>query len=103
MCLAVCGHYLKVIGRDRVGSHYTPEDCERYLAEWLRKSTTSSDTAGPEDRAKYPLREAKVAVRERPDRPGSYNCVIHLRPHFQLDQMFMSLRLTTELSASRSA
>ena len=101
LCVSRFAHYLKVIGRDRIGSQYSPEDCERYLADWLRKYTTSSDSAGPEDRAKYPLREAKVTVRERPDKPGSYNCVIHLRPHFQLDQMFMSLKLSTELAAGR--
>jgi type VI secretion system ImpC/EvpB family protein len=94
-------HYLKVIARDKIGSQFGPEDCERLLGEWLRKYTISSDTAGPEDRAKYPLREAKVAVRERSDKPGSYNCVIHLRPHFQLDQMFMSMRLATELAPGR--
>jgi type VI secretion system protein ImpD len=100
-CVSRFAHYLKVMARDKIGAQFSPEDCERFLADWLRKYTTSSDTAGPEDRAKYPLREAKVAVRERPDKPGSYNCVVHLRPHFQLDQMFMSMRLTTELAPGR--
>ncbi|HKM53031.1 MAG TPA: type VI secretion system contractile sheath large subunit, partial [Isosphaeraceae bacterium] len=84
-CVSRFAHYLKVIGRDKIGSQHSPEDCERFLGDWLRKYTTASDTAGPEDRAKYPLREAKVTIRERADSPGSYNCVIHLRPHFQLD------------------
>lgn len=101
LCVSRFAHYVKVIARDKIGSQSSPEDCERFLSEWLRKYTTSSDTAGPEDRAKYPLREAKVVVRERPDKPGCYNCVIHLRPHFQLDQMFMSMRLTTELAPGR--
>jgi len=101
LCVSRFAHYVKVIGRDKIGSQSSPEDCERFLSEWLRKYTTSSDTAGPEDRAKYPLREAKVVVRERPDKPGCYNCVIHLRPHFQLDQMFMSMKLTTELAPGR--
>jgi len=101
LCVSRFAHYVKVIGRDKIGSQSSPEDCERLLSEWLRKYTISSDTAGPEDRAKYPLREAKVVVRERPDKPGCYNCVIHLRPHFQLDQMFMSMKLTTELAPGR--
>src|SRR5207244_6555104 len=98
LCVSRFAHYLKVIGRDKIGSMASPEDCELYLSQWLRKYTTASETAGPEDRAKYPLREAKVVVRERPDKPGSYNCVIHLRPHFQLDQMFISMMLTTYLT-----
>ncbi len=101
LCVSRFAHYLKVMARDKVGSNFSPEDCERYLAEWLRGYTTASDSGGPEERAKYPLREAKVTVRERPGAPGSYNCVIHLRPHFQLDQMFMSMRLSTELAPAR--
>jgi type VI secretion system protein ImpC len=101
LCVSRFAHYLKVMARDKVGSNFSPEDCERYLAEWLRGYTTASDSGGPEERAKYPLREAKVMVRERPGAPGSYNCVIHLRPHFQLDQMFMSMRLSTELAPAR--
>ncbi len=102
LCVSRFAHYLKVIARDKIGSQFSPEDCERLLSEWLRNYTTASDTSGPEDRAKHPLREAKVMVRERLDTPGSYNCVIHLRPHFQLDQMFMSMRLTTELAPGRA-
>jgi type VI secretion system ImpC/EvpB family protein len=102
LCVSRFAHYLKVMGRDKVGSQYSPEECERQLSEWLRKYTVASDTAGPEERAKYPLRESRVAVRERPDMPGSYTCVIHLRPHFQLDHMFMSMKLTTELSPGRA-
>ena len=101
LCVSRFAHYLKVMARDKIGSNFSPEDCERYLGDWLRNYTTSSDAGGPEDRAKYPLREAKVAVRERPGAPGSYNCVVHLRPHFQLDKMFMSMKLTTELAPGR--
>jgi type VI secretion system ImpC/EvpB family protein len=101
LCVSRFAHYLKVISRDMVGSMASPEDCEHYLGQWLRSYTTASDTAGPDVKAKYPLREAKVAVRERPDKPGSYNCVIHLRPHFQLDQMFTTMKLTTELGPGK--
>jgi type VI secretion system protein ImpD len=71
------------------------------LGQWLRQYTTASDNAGPEVKARYPLREAKVSIRERPDKPGTYNCVIHLRPHFQLDQMFTTMKLTTELVSGK--
>jgi type VI secretion system ImpC/EvpB family protein len=101
LCVSRFAHYLKVIARDKIGSQKSPEEVERYLGEWLRKYTTSSDSGGPEDKAKYPLREAKVTVSELPDKPGSYSCVVHLRPHFQIDQMFMSMKLTTELAPAR--
>ncbi|EGR1480640.1 type VI secretion system contractile sheath large subunit, partial [Vibrio parahaemolyticus] len=47
---------------------------------------------------KYPLNEAKIKVREKRDTPGHFYSVIHLRPHFQLDQMVSSIKLITELS-----
>jgi type VI secretion system ImpC/EvpB family protein len=101
LCVSRFAHYLKVISRDKIGSMGSPEDCEHYLGAWLRNYTTASDTAGPDVKARYPLREAKVTVREHPDKPGSYHCVIHLRPHFQLDQMFTTMKLTTELGSGK--
>ena len=101
LCVSRFAHYLKVISRDKIGSMVGPEDCEAHLGRWLQNYITASDSAGPEVKAKYPLREAKVQVREQPDKPGTYRCVIHLRPHFQLDQMFTAVRLTTELAPGR--
>lgn len=43
------------------------------------------------------MREANVQVREHPDKPGQYACVIHLVPHYQIDQMISELELVTEL------
>jgi len=102
LCVSRFAHYIKVIARDMTGSMITPETCEDELRKWLQNYVTGSDNAGPETKARYPLREARVQVRELPDRPGSYNCQIHLRPHYQLDQMFMSVRLTTKLAEGRS-
>lgn len=65
---------------------------------WLHQYTTASDEASDELRAKYPLNEAKIKVREKRDTPGHFYSVIHLRPHFQLDQMVSSIKLITELS-----
>lgn len=101
LCVSRFSHFLKIISRDKIGSMNGSEECEEYLRQWLRKYTTANDNAGPDVKAKYPLREAKVEVRENHDKPGSYTCVIHLRPHFQFDQMVSSLRLTTELAPAR--
>src|SRR5262249_10914164 len=65
---------------------------------WLANYITANDGAGEDVKARYPLREARVRVRELPDRPGSYLCVFHLRPHYQLDQMNAAVRLVTTLS-----
>lgn len=98
-CISRFAHYVKIIGRDRVGAFHTADECQEYLRRWLLEYSISSDSASNEQRARFPLREVDVAVRELPGRPGLYSCTIHLRPHFQLDQVASSFRLVTELNA----
>lgn len=99
MCGSRIAHYIKVMIRDKVGSFVTAADCEEYLREWLFKYTTGREDLDWEEQARYPLREAAVNVKEHPGKPGEYLCVIHLRPHYQLDQMVSELELVTELAA----
>jgi len=98
LCGARIAHYIKVIIRDKIGSLITAEECERFLQEWLYKYTTGREDLDWEEQARYPLREAAVQVREHPGRPGQFICHIHLRPHYQLDNMVSELELVTELA-----
>ena len=100
LCGSRIAHYIKVMIRDKVGSFVTAEDCENYLRNWLFKYTTGRDDLEWEEQARYPLKEAAVQVKEHPEKPGSYLCVIHLMPHYQLDQMVSELELVTELAQS---
>jgi type VI secretion system ImpC/EvpB family protein len=101
LCVCRFAHYLKVIARDKIGGLAEPEALEDFLHRWLQNYVTSDSEAGPETKSKYPLREAKLRVREQPGRPGGYLCVAHLWPHYQLDQLVGALRLTTELTPGR--
>jgi type VI secretion system ImpC/EvpB family protein len=98
LCASRFAHYLKVMMRDRVGSFTTPGDVEDSLNKWLIGYVTGNDNATPETKARYPLREAKAQVREVEGRPGAFQCTVHLRPHFQLDQVSAGIRLTTQLN-----
>jgi type VI secretion system protein ImpD len=98
LCGARIAHYLKVIIRDKVGSLITADECEDYLRNWLFKYTTGREDLDWEEQARYPLREAAVQVKEHPGKPGQFVCVIHLRPHYQLDNMVSELELVTELA-----
>lgn len=100
LCGSRIAHYIKVIIRDKVGSFITAEECEDFLREWLFKYTTGREDLEWEEQAQYPLREAAVNVRDHPEKPGDYICVIHLRPHYQLDNMVSELELVTELAQS---
>lgn len=97
LCASRVAHYLKVMIRDKIGSFITADECERFLTEWLFKYTTGREDLEWEEQARYPLRQAAVSVNEHPNKPGQYLCVIHLVPHYQLDQMVAELELVTEL------
>ncbi|PSU34412.1 type VI secretion system contractile sheath large subunit [Photobacterium lutimaris] len=98
LCASRFAHYIKVMGRDKVGTYETAESIEREFQQWLFSYTTASDEASDEVRSKYPLNEARIKVKEKSGQPGHYYSIIHLRPHFQLDQMVSTIRLITELS-----
>lgn len=98
LCGSRIAHYIKVMIRDKVGSFITAEGCEEFLRTWLFKYTTGREDLDWEEQARYPLREAGVQVREHPSKPGQYLCVIHMKPHYQLDQMVSELELVTELA-----
>jgi type VI secretion system protein ImpC len=93
-------HYLKAMMRDKIGSFMSRKDCEYFLNQWITHYVTPDDTASPSVKAQYPLRDAKVEVAEVPGKPGAYKAIAFLRPHFQLDELTVSLRLVAELPAS---
>lgn len=103
LCASRFAHYIKIMVRDKVGSFFSAQDCETYIHRWLTDYISGNDNLDWDMQSKYPLRDARVQVIERPDKPGVYSSVIHLRPHYQLDQMVSELRLTTELSTMASA
>lgn len=84
-------HYLKVMGRDFIGSNLTPEDVERLLKNWLGQYT-NPNAVGNSARARCPLRESQVSVVEQKGRPGSYFVVANLRPWLQMEELTASLR-----------
>jgi type VI secretion system protein ImpC len=92
-------HYLKAIMRDKIGGFASRGEVEAFLNRWISNYVVSNDTAGFTLKAKHPLREARVDVSEIPGKPGCYRAVAFLRPHFQLDELTMSLRLVAELPA----
>jgi type VI secretion system protein ImpC len=90
-------HYLKSMMRDKIGSFMSRKNCEDFLNRWISNYVTLDDDAPASVKAKYPLREARVDVAEIPGKPGAYRAVAFLRPHFQLDELSVSLRLVADL------
>jgi type VI secretion system protein ImpC len=90
-------HYLKAMMRDKIGSFMSREEAEKFLNRWINNYVLDNDVATQSAKAKRPLREARVDVAEIPGKPGCYRAVAFLRPHFQLDELSVSLRLVADL------
>jgi type VI secretion system protein ImpC len=99
MAVSRFAHYLKAMMRDKIGSFMSREDAQIYLNRWINTYVIPDDTASPAMKARCPLREARVDVTEVKGKPGAYRAVAFLRPHFQLDELTVSLRLVADLPA----
>lgn len=97
MAVSRFAHYMKAIMRDKIGSFMSRSDCERFLNRWIMNYVTPDDNASPTVKAQFPLRDARIDVFEVPGKPGVYRAAAFLRPHFQLDELTVSLRLVAEL------
>ena len=100
MAVSRFAHYLKAMMRDKIGSFMSRSDCEVWLNQWINNYVVPDDTASPGIKAMKPLREARIDVAEVPGKPGVYKAIAFLRPHFQLDELTVSLRLVAELPQS---
>ena len=94
-------HYLKVMGRDKIGSFMEVDDVEKWLNRWILNYVNANDGAGQDMRAKYPLADAKVEVKEVPGRPGSYHAVAWLRPWLQMEELTTSMRLVASIPENK--
>lgn len=101
MAVSRFAHYLKAMMREKIGSFMSREQAENFLNKWIINYVTPDDSASQDAKAKRPLREARIEVTASPDKPGVYKAVAFLRPHFQLDELTVSLRLVAELPAGK--
>jgi type VI secretion system protein ImpC len=102
LCVSRFAHFLKVMVRNRIGSFMEREDMEKWLNRWVNNYVvTNPEDMGDEGKAKHPLKAASIKVQDVPGQPGFYRAVAHLTPHFQLEGLDISLRLTArQLSQS---
>jgi type VI secretion system protein ImpC len=93
-------HYLKCMVRDKIGSFKEREDMEIWLNKWISQFCCDSKSA-EEVKARFPLAEAKVEVKEVPGNPGYYTSKFWMRPHYQLEGLTVSLRLVSKLPSAK--
>jgi type VI secretion system protein ImpC len=99
LAMARFAHYLKSMMRDKLGSTMSRSQADLYLNQWVSNYVIADDDASSAAKAERPLREARIEVMEIPGKPGALRAVAFLRPHFQLDELTVSLRLVADLPA----
>ncbi|MBC6906065.1 type VI secretion system contractile sheath large subunit [Saccharophagus sp. K07] len=100
MATSRIAHFLKVMARDKIGSFMEAEDAQRWLNEWINRYVNSTPGASAEMKARYPLAEAKIEVKEVPGQPGVYSAVAWMRPWLQMEELTASLRLVANIPKS---
>jgi len=97
MCVSRFAHFLKVMVRDKVGSFMERGEMETWLNRWINNYTLGNPAdAGEETKAQKPLSWAEIKVQDVPGQPGMYRAVAHMRPHFQLEGLDISLRMVAK-------
>jgi len=95
-------HYLKCMVRDKVGSFKERADMERFLSDWIKDYVLGNPgSAGDELKARKPLAGAEVKVQEIEGNPGYYSATFHLRPHYQLEGVNVTLSLVSRLPSEK--
>lgn len=90
-------HYVKVMARDKIGSFMEVQDCEAWLNRWILNYVNGNASTKQELKAKYPLADAKIQVKEIPGQPGNYNAIAWLRPWLQMEELTTSMRLVARI------
>jgi type VI secretion system protein ImpC len=95
-------HYLKSMMRDKIGGFTSKDEIQTFLNGWIMNYTVANDDVSLAVKASHPLKEARIEVVEVAGKPGVYRAVAFLRPHFQLDELSMSMRLVADLPKAAS-
>ena len=97
MATSRIAHYLKVMARDKIGSFVEASEAETWLNDWINQYVNAAPGASAEMKARYPLAEARVEVKEVPGQPGVYNAVAWMRPWLQMEELSASMRLVANI------
>ena len=73
-----------------------PGQHQKFLNTWMAQYVLLDDSAAA-DKARISPARGPHRCHEVPGKPGVYRAVVFLRPHFQLDELTVSLRLVAEL------
>jgi type VI secretion system ImpC/EvpB family protein len=99
LCICRFAHYIKIIGRQKLGLFSNVSEFQHYLNNWLLQYVSSDVDTPLHLKHKYPLLEAKVEVFEDMFLRNNFKCKIYLKPHLISSQVLANITLTTQLSS----
>lgn len=94
MAVSRAAHAIQPMLRIQLGKSKEAPEIEEYIHSWfVNNYVLDQDKASEEAKARKPFRFAEIKVTEDPTDPGVYNVKANLRPHFQVEEINMSMSL----------
>jgi type VI secretion system protein ImpC len=88
--------------RDKIGKSMEREEIQIWLQNWINQYIEPTPALATDaDKARRPLSAAEVIVEADESNPGYYSAKFFLRPHYQLEGLTVSLRLTSKLPSQK--
>jgi type VI secretion system protein ImpC len=97
MATSRIAHFLKVMARDKIGSFMEASDAEEWLNNWIAGYVNASPGASAEMKARFPLAEASIEVKEVPGQPGVFSAIAYMRPWLQMEELSASMRMVASI------
>lgn len=95
LCACRFGQHIKILARQKIGSHADEQECEKFISAWLKNYTATIKDR--ELRARYPLQNFNIKLAKIPGKIGYYHCQILLEPHMKLENMNTQIILHSEI------
>lgn len=96
-------HYLKCMVRDWVGGTREAPQLQYDLSRWISQFIDGNPESSTEaDKAKMPLKDAKIEVVPDEENPGFYKGKFLFVPHYQLEGMDVSLSMVSRLPGGKN-
>lgn len=101
LCICRFAHYLKILGRQKLGLYSNVQDFKYFLNKWLQNYIASDPETPLELKYRYPLLSGRVEVFEDDFLRNNYRCVVHLRPHLLSTHDHPDITLETRFVSMR--
>jgi type VI secretion system protein ImpD len=98
LCVCRFAHFLKIIGRNKLGRYHNVKDCEYDLQTWLNSYVASNTDISTQMKLRFPLNAGSVKVILQKGSQEHYVCIMQLRPQVRTNQTSATIMLKTALA-----